>query len=188
MCHCECSVKIHVKFCKRSIRNLDRIWNALSLLIPCNWQVSLAYLMLIFFYEFKLLSMKLLLLLLFWLYTIYSILFVMYSSLYIVNYTLYIIYNILYTIYYIQYTIYSILNSNTMCKPLEPTLYLYILNPSLPWQCLWDNNPSSFPFQISHWTWTFKKLYLIKHERVKNYKQCVMPSSFLQACPSKHLI
>jgi hypothetical protein len=28
----------------------------------------------------------------------------------------------------------------------------------------------------------------VKHERVKNYKRCVMPSSFLQAWPSKYLI
>jgi hypothetical protein len=35
MCHCECSVKSHVKIYKRSVRNLVRIWNALSLSILC---------------------------------------------------------------------------------------------------------------------------------------------------------
>jgi hypothetical protein len=28
----------------------------------------------------------------------------------------------------------------------------------------------------------------VKHERVKKFKRCVMPSSFFQACPSKYLI
>jgi hypothetical protein len=50
MCHCECSIKIHVKMCERSVRNLLRIWNALSLSISYNWQVALAYLMLILFF------------------------------------------------------------------------------------------------------------------------------------------
>jgi hypothetical protein len=39
-----------VKICKCSVRNLIRIWNALSLSIPCNWQVSLAYSMLNYFF------------------------------------------------------------------------------------------------------------------------------------------
>jgi hypothetical protein len=34
----------------------------------------------------------------------------------------------------------------------------------------------------------FPSKNLIEHERVKNYKQCVMPSNFLQACPFKYLI
>jgi hypothetical protein len=50
MCHCEHSVEIHVKICERSVRNLVRIWNALSLSIPCHGQVSFPYLMLNLFF------------------------------------------------------------------------------------------------------------------------------------------
>jgi hypothetical protein len=154
MCHCKRSVKIHVKICERNIRNLVRIWNALSLSISCNWQVSLAYLMLIYFFKFKL-EHEIFLLLLF-----DCILYIIYCTLYIVRY-----------IYYTEFkynglALYSnttpMYYSNTMNKLLESTLHFYILNPRLHWQWLWDNNPSSFlqacPFK-----------YLIEHECVKNY-------------------
>jgi hypothetical protein len=164
MCHCECSVKSHVKIYKHSVRNLVKIWNALSLSILCNWQVSLAYSMLNYIFMNSNFWIWIFFIAFVWLYTIYSKLYTVYNILYSILYIvynilysiLYIVYNILYSILYIVYNILYIVYwiqiqcisivflfnsnvySNTLNKLLEPTLHLYILNPPFPWQCLWD--------------------------------------------------
>jgi hypothetical protein len=178
MCHCKCSVRIHVKICERSMRILVKIWNALSCFISCNWQVSLVYSLLNFFCEFAL-EYESFFIAFVWYYTIYSIVYTIYKILCTMHNILYIIYCILYIIYWIQiqhFPLYSntipMYYSNTMSKLLEPTLYFYILNPPLPWQWLWDNNPSSF-------LQACPSKYLIKHERVKNYKWCVIMDTLL---------
>ena len=65
--------------------------------------------------------------------------------------------------------------SNTISKLLEPTLYLifsiYLFLNNAYGTIILQASPSK---------------YLIEHESVKNYKHCVMPSSFLPA--SKYLI
>jgi hypothetical protein len=52
--------------------------------------------------------------------------------------------------------------SKTMNRVIEQTLHFYIFNPPLPWQWLWDNNPSSF-------LQACPSKYLVEHECVKNY-------------------
>jgi hypothetical protein len=102
MCHYEHSVKIHVKMCERGVRNLVRIWNALSLSISCNWQVSLAYSMLNYFLWIQIIEYEKKIIVFVWMYTIYSIFCIINNILYMI------------TAQYIQHIIYSILNSNTM--------------------------------------------------------------------------
>jgi hypothetical protein len=133
---------------------LVRIWNALSFFISCNWQVLLAYLLLIYFFEFTLENEKI----------NYCFCLTMYYSIW------HIVFNILYIIYWIQIQCIT-LSSNTtpmyysnimMSRLLEPIFHVYILYSPLPWQWLLDNNPSSFlqacPFK-----------HLVKHERVKSF-------------------
>jgi hypothetical protein len=82
MCHCECRVKIHVKICKRNVRNLVKsviLVNPLQLTsVACLFDVKL------FFYEFKFFNMIFFIAFV-WLYTIYSKLYTVHSILYIVN-------------------------------------------------------------------------------------------------------
>jgi hypothetical protein len=109
MCHCKCSIKIHVKIYKCNVRNLVRIWNVLSLSIPCNRQVLLTYSMLNLFFMNSNYCIWNFFIAFIWLYIIYNRLFVVHSLLYIVNCILYIVYYIEYIIYYMQYIIYNLL-------------------------------------------------------------------------------
>jgi hypothetical protein len=119
MCHCECSIRIHVRICKRNIRILVRIWNLLSLSISCDWQVLFAYSLLNCFLWIRIRIWN------------FFIAFV--------DCVLYIIYNIF------NSNKTPMCYSNIMrSRLLEPTLHFYILYPRLLWQWLWDNNPSSF--------------------------------------------
>jgi hypothetical protein len=126
MCHCKRSIKIHVKICERSVRNLVKIWNALSLSISCNWQVSLTYLMLNYYFMNSSYWIWIFLLLLFGciLYIVYYALqkYTLYNklySIYNIYSILYIMHNILYIIYWIQIQWISIVflfNSNVLFK------------------------------------------------------------------------
>jgi hypothetical protein len=110
MCHCKCSIRIHVKFGMR--------YPCLSLAIDkCHLFIRCWILFFMnFFHEYKRFFIAFV-----WQYIIYFILwnvcsipYIIYYILYIIHYIYYTMYCILYIIYYTQYTIYNILNINIM--------------------------------------------------------------------------